>query len=350
MKTTSVSTFALSQTMRYSHSRMQVDLAKAQKEASTGLVADRGLALGAGTSRLVSLERDLERLNGLVDSNALVSTRLSATQTALKQLATTAQTFLSALTSTASGDASSATIINAAKAALGGMTSVVNSSMNGEHLFAGTNTDVRPLNDFTAAGSPSKAAFDAAFQAHFGFAQADPAAANITTAQMDAFIGGGLQTQFLGAGWQANWSNATDQAIVSRIALNETAETSVSVDNDGVRKLAMAAASIADLFSSDTLSTAAKNAMIDEAIQLVTGSLSDIAELQSQTGVVEKRVKDATDRIKTQTELFEKHILDVEGVDPYEASSRVSNLLTQIETSYALTARLQQLSLLKFLT
>jgi len=349
MKTTSVSTFALSQTMRYSHSRMQVDLAKAQKEASTGLVADRGLALGAGTSRLVSLERDLERLNGLVDSNALVSTRLSATQKSLSQLATAAQTFLSALTSTASGDASSATITNAAKAALGGMTSILNTSMNGEHLFAGTNTDVRPLNDFTAVGSPSKAAFDAAFQAHFGFTQADPAAASITTAQMDAFIAGGLQTQFLGAGWQANWSNATDQAIVSRIALNETAETSVSIDNDGIRKLAMAAAGIAGSFS-ETTSGAAKTALVDRAIALVGEALSNIAELQSQTGVIEKRVKDASDRIKTQTELFEKHILDVEGVDPYEASSRVSNLLTQIETSYALTARLQQLSLLKFLT
>ena len=31
-----------------------------------------------------------------------------------------------------------------------------------------------------------------------------------------------LEPQFLGAGWQANWSNATDQKIVSRIALNET--------------------------------------------------------------------------------------------------------------------------------
>ena len=37
----------------------------------------------------------------------------------------------------------------------------------------------------------------------------------------------------------------------------------------------------------------------------------------------------------------------MEGVDPYEASTRVADLLSHIETSYALTARIQQLSLLK---
>ena len=51
-----------------------------------------------------------------------------------------------------------------------------------------------------------------------------------------------------------------------------------------------------------------------------------------------------------QATLFEKHILDMEGVDPYEASTRVADLLSHIETSYALTARIQQLSLVKYLT
>ena len=114
---------------------------------------------------------------------------------------------------------------------------------------------MKPLDGF-AAGSPAKAAFDAAFLAHFGFSQNDPAAANITTAQMDTFITNAVEPQFLGAGWQANWSNATDQTIVSRIALNETTETSVSANNDGMRKLAMAAATISDLFAAISASPA----------------------------------------------------------------------------------------------
>ena len=47
--------------------------------------------------------------------------------------------------------------------------------------------------------------------------------------------------------------------------------------------------------------------------------------------------------------VLEKHIGGLEGIDPYEASTRISNLLTQIETSYALTARIQQLSLIDYI-
>ena len=36
-------------------------------------------------------------------------------------------------------------------------------------------------------------------------------------------------------------------------------------------------------------------------------------------------------------------------VDPYEATANVNALLTQIETAYALTARLQNLSLVNFI-
>ncbi len=349
MKTSYVSTAAMSQALRYSMLRSQSDLVTAQKEAGTGKLADTGLALGARTSQLVNFNRDLDRLNGIVDSNALVSSRLSSTQKALGQLSSTAQDFLSTLTGSASGDAVSTVTLASAKATLEALTSILNTSLNGEHLFAGINTDVKPLNSYTDPGSTAKASFDAAFLSNFGFSQSDPAAANITAAQMDSFLTNVVEPQFLGSGWQANWSNATDQKIVSRIALNESTQTSVSANNDGVRRLTMAAATISGLFSGN-LSAAAKDTLVTRAVSMVGTSISDLANLQSETGIVEKRVSDASERIQMQANLFEKHISDTEGVDPYEAATRVSDLLSQIETSYALTARIQQISLLRFLS
>ena len=347
MKASFVSSVAISQALRYSTMRTQSTLVDAQKEAATGKLADTGLALGARTAQAVSFTRDLDRLNGIVDSNALVSSRLASTQAALAQMAGTAQNFLATLTASASGDASTTVTQASAKATLEALSSIVNTSLNGEHLFAGINTDIEPLNGFDPA-SPAKAAFDAAFLSHFGFAQSDPGAANITAAQMDAFLTVAVEPQFQGSGWQANWSNAADQRIVSRIALNETTDTSVSANNDGLRKLTMAAAAIADLFSSN-LSTAGKQQLVTRAVALVGEAIGDLATLQSQTGIVQKRVTDASERIEMQATLFERHIIEMEGVDPYEASTRVSDLLSHIETSYALTARIQQLSLLRFL-
>lgn len=349
MKTTSISTAALSQSLRFSLVRAQVELTKAQKELQTGAVADTGIALGARTAQSVSLTRDFERMQGIVDSNALITGRLKITQDALKQVGAAAQAFLSTLTTASSGDATGNVAEAAARTMLGQLTGILNTSFNGEHIFAGTNTDVKPIDDFTAAGSQAKAAFDAAFQSHFGFAKTDPAAASITADQMKTFLSGAVEPQFLGAGWAANWSDATDQKIVSRITLTETSETSVSANDQGVRKLAMAAATISDLFDSD-ISQGARQALVERAFSLVTDAIGSIADLQASTGIVEKRVSDASNRLNVQVDLFERQIGDMVKVDPYEAKTRVDALLGQIEYSYALTSRLQQLSILRFIS
>ncbi|MGX8012224.1 flagellar hook-associated family protein [Mesorhizobium sp. ORM8.1] len=349
MKATGVSSAAISNALRYQQAKMQADLINATKESQTGKVADVGLALGNRTTQAVTFQRDLDRLNGIVDSNALVAARLTSTQDSLSQLSTTAQKFLSALTTGVSGDSSTNILQTAGSTALQQMTGILNTSVNGEYLFAGTNTDVKPMDDFSAAGSPAKAAFDTAFTGYFGFAQTDPAAANITAAQMDDFITTTVEPQFLGAGWQANWSSATDEQITSRISLNETTQTSVSANEQGIRKLAMAAAMVSTL-ATGNISQAAQSTLIDRAQKMVGEAIGGLTQVQSETGLAQQRVTDASDRMKTQVDLFEKHILDLEGVDPAEAATRVADLTQHIETSFALTARIQQLSLLKYLT
>lgn len=349
MKATGVSSAAISNAMRYQQAKMQTDLVNATKESQSGKVADVGLALGNRTTQAVTFQRDLDRLNGIVDSNALVTARLSSTQDSLGQISTAAQSFLSALTSGVSGDSSTNILQTAGSSALQQMTGILNTSVNGEYLFAGTNTDVKPIDDFSAAGSPAKAAFDAAFTSYFGFAQSAPAAANITAAQMDDFITTKVEPQFLGSGWQANWSSATDNQITSRISLNETTQTSVSANGQGIRQLAMAAAMVSSLMTGN-ISEAAQNTVVSRAQALVGDAIGGITQVRAETGLAEQRVSDASDRMKTQVDLFEKHILDLVSVDPAEAATRVADLTQHIETSFALTARLQQLSLLNYLT
>lgn len=348
MRTLSVSTLAQSQSLQFALQRLQAELVKRQTEMSTGQVADLGLALGARTTQALTFGRDFDRLSSIVDSNGLAASRLTATQDALTHLGDSAQKLFATLTSATSGDVSDATLQTSAEATLRSLTSILNTSFNGEHLFAGINTDVEPLSDFTVAGSSAQTGFEAAFQLHFGFAATDPAAADITAAQMDDFLENGLSQEFFGPGWEANWSTASDDGITSRIALNETAETSVSANSQGMRKLAFAAAAIAGLFETN-ISAAAKSSIIGKATSLVGETIADLANLRADVGVTQQRVSSASDRLNSQIDLFERHIADMRGIDPTEAATRISNLQTQIETAYALTARLQQLSLLNYL-
>lgn len=349
MKVNFVSTDAIRNALRYSLTKMQTELVAGQKEVQTGRVADLGLSIGVRTGKAVTLSRDIVRMETIVGTNSLVASRLTATQNALGQISEGSSTFLSALAAAASGDADQATTRQAAVSMLQSLTGIVNSSFNGEHVFAGVNTDVVPLADYFDAGTPGpKDAIDAAFLAEFGFAADDPAADAITADQMTAFLDGALQDEFFGPGWETNWSSASDQGITTRIALNETAETSVSANVEGIRKLTMAAAMVANLFSGD-LNDRALVAIADKAVKLVGEALGDIAQTQARVGFTEQRITNATERVEMQIDIFKTFLNELEGVDPYEASTRVNALISQIETSYALTARIQQLSLARLL-
>ena len=74
-----------------------------------------------------------------------------------------------------------------------------------------------------------------------------------------------------------------------------------------------------------------------------------IARVQAQAGIIEQRVATASDRLQMQIDIFRGKVSDLVEIDPYEASTRVSNLLSQIETAYTLTSRLRQLSLVNYL-
>lgn len=344
MKASFVSSSAISSALRYQTLRMQADLVKADKELVTGRVADVGLALGARTGQSVSISRDIERLKGIQDSNATASTRLSATQNALGELVKAANSLLGTLIPEESGAVDTGVVQSEATRVLETLTGLLNTSVNGEYIFAGVNTDVRPLNDFSDAGSPNRAAFDAAFSTEF-----PSGAGSITEAEMKDFLTTIVEPQFVGPGWQGNWSNATDQQIVSRISLTETAETSVSANSDGIRKLAMVTATISALYTEE-MSDDAKAAIIDWADGVITEAVTDLGAEQSKAGIAENRISSANDRIDTQIGLLTANLSDLEGVDPYEAATRVTAIETQLQVSYELTARLQQLSLLNFLT
>ena len=57
----------------------------------------------------------------------------------------------------------------------------------------------------------------------------------------------------------------------------------------------------------------------------------------------------ANGRIKAQMDILNRNINNFEQVDPLEAQTRISALETQLDMAFALTSRMQQLSLLNYL-
>ena len=153
---------------------------------------------------------------------------------------------------------------------------------------------------------------------------------------------------FLGAGWSSTLSNASDEAIVSRITLSRSMETSVTANEQGIRQSLFAAALSAN-FLDTPLSLAAKETIIDVGLQQASSSISALAGLQGLAGFAERQLMDAGARLSAQQDLFASMAEDVTSVDPHEAAVRLNALLTRLETSFALTQKIQRLSILDYL-
>lgn len=352
MKASFVSNISLQNAMRLTVSKAQKEMVQLQEETVTGRHADVGATLGAKTSRTLNLHRDLQRMESLKSTNALTTQRLAASQQALGQMseaANGAMEVLIALSGITSADQLQLAQKNIGNS-LATFTAAANTSFSGEYLFAGINSDVTPFKDYFQETPPSdaKVAFDTAFAAHFGFTQTDPAVDTITPADMQSFISG-LETSFLDdTYWQANWSNASDENMQSRVSTAETVQSSTNTNTQGMRRMALGMVLGQELLALGVTEETRK-VVSDAAIDNMGRSISGIDGERSKLGISESRVTQANVSLNAQITILSNSIKDMEGIDTYEAATRVTTLESQLSLAYKLTSRIQNLSLLNYL-
>lgn len=331
-------------------SDMQRQLMDRQREAATGRKADVGLDLGNRTHHAVSLRYDLDLNSTQKDLNGVTSAQLELTQNLLTSVGNIAHDFTSTLVGARNAVNGQDIVKQAAAQALDGLTALLNTSHDGQFVFAGINSGQSPIASYQQSPpSAAKQAIDAAFMGHFGFSQTSPMAASITKSQMDAFVDGVLSLEFSGAAWTTNWSSASDQNRTVRLDQGQTAELPVNANNEAIRDLMMSLTAAMDA-GTGNLSQGTFQALVDKTAALAGSAAGKISNVQSLMGNVQQEVSSATERITSRNNILSKEINALEGVDPYEAATRVNTLTNQLEASYALTARLSRLSLLNYLT
>ena len=227
-----------------------------------------------------------------------------------------------------------------------------NTMVNGEYLFAGTNTDVQPMTDNSAA---TNADIQSKLTAYANGLYPSPtppqtAIGSLTGAQMKSFITTTVEPMFTSdSGW-ASWSSASDQNMTSRISNSEVVETSTNANSTGMRYMALAS-TVANALTGTTpaLSQDAQNAVTDQAISYSRQAIDGLNNQASQLGLSQSRLTDANTTLNAQKTILNTNIGDLTGVDPYEASTKVNSLQTQLETAYTIVSKIQQLSLVNYL-
>ncbi len=165
---------------------------------------------------------------------------------------------------------------------------------------------------------------------------------------MQTFLDGAFSTLFDDPAWSGSWSNASSQNVRSRISTTEMATTGTNANDEAFRKLAKVFTMVADL-GIENLNDEAARAVVDTAMATVGEAIGSLTTIQANLGTAQDQVARSSERLSLQVDILNTQINALESVDPYEAATRVNSLLTQIETSYALTGRIHALTLLNYL-
>jgi flagellar hook-associated protein 3 FlgL len=361
MKTSFSSTASIQTSLRQAMAKAQNELVKANEEVTTGVHADMGVTLGATTTRNLDLTRDVMRIDTQLTTNSVAETRLSSSEEAMSTLADVGQDVLDVLTALSGSVSTLDDAQLSLDSALNTFTDVANTSVSGEYLFSGTNTDVKPITSYTEEDSTFKAAVDAEldqFLLDNGIASAETMSAE----DMDTFLTD-LEAKFNGteslsdpphtglAGadfWTTYVSGASDSNMTTRISATEVVDTSTNANSSGFRNF-MFATVVAKEFMREDIPEATRAVVTEHASNAIGKSISGINAQRSEVGMSLERVSNSNDALEAQKTIIETHLNDLQGVDAYEASTRVTSLEALLEAAYSLTSRIQQLSLVNYL-
>jgi flagellar hook-associated protein 3 FlgL len=365
MKTSFISSQAMQNSMRTTILKAQLETTKLQTELTTGRHSDLGVTLGANTARSLDLRRDVNRIDSIILVNSIATQRLEASQAALDSMAKAAAEIQLVLTSnSSSAEPTLSTVRNTISNALNNFTSFANTSVNGEFLFSGINTDIKPVEDYNEPGNPLKAAYDLELD-YFMANQVPPVGSftGLSKTQVDEFLtvmegkfnGTSLTTSpphaVADAGqdfWTTFGSNSSDINMSSRISQNEVIETSTNSNSIGMRSFFMTAIT-AMTFLVDSVDDQTREMVAHRSITSINLAISGVNQQQSKLGLSESRVSKANDALSAQKKIIDTHLIDIEGIDQYEVKTRLDMLLQQIEIAYSLTSRLQKMSLVNYL-
>ena len=349
MTPTFVSSQLLANSLVLPVQQAQAALATAMTEESTGQYADLGLQLGDQSGYELSLREQVQKLQTFTAGNSLVSTNLSTAQNALSAMSSSAQSTLSDLVAWTPGANSGATLQTMGQSALQGLIASANATSGDQYVFGGINSSVAPMADYySTPPSAAKSAVDAAFQTAFGCLPTDPAAASITSAQMQAFLGGPFASLFSGTNWTSDWSSASSANTTAEIAPGQTVTTSTNANGLAFQELAQAYTMLSE-FGGSQLSSSAQGAVASAATSLVAEGQAALTDTQTALGAVQSAVTDANSSMSSQLTLLQQQVNGLDDVDQSATAAKISSLTTQIQMAYELTARLQQLSLAQYL-
>jgi len=307
----------------------------ARQEVVTGLLADPAAALGGRVSELLGLEQSLAEIAqyreiiGLAESRAgVIQGTLDVLRNLTVDLNVSGQTALDSNLATARQSVSAA-----ARQALGAAISTLNVSFGGRRLFAGD-----------AGNTQAVAALEVFMSASVTILEAGPTAGAAYADLSVAFsVAGGLfETTF--------YTGGSGDAPATEVARGERLGFAPRADAAPVRALLRDLVTLAAAFDPDNaIPEGDRRGLAEQAIAGLRNNVAALVGMAGRVGVAEERMATVAARHQASEVALTLAYTKLAGRDQFEAAAELTQLETQLQTTYLATARLANLSLANFM-
>lgn len=310
-------------------------LDKASMEVATGQKSDLAAATQGAVDTIFAIDKRLGNLDVFTNSIDISNARSSIAQNSLDQVdQALGEISVDVLAALERDDLRSARIFTQQSSVLlNSVVGALNIQIGGQSLFAGAAFDSPALAPAEQIMSDVQAIF--------------AAAPDVTTAKND------LNTYFndpLGgfatSTYQGSTVDAPKLSIGDGVDLNPFLRADNQALRDAVRIVATSAAIAEGAFAGDE---DAQKAILTAVSQDSIVTRDEITYLRQDLGHAQSVIADTAADNAAERSALEMVRNDLTTVDPYKAATRVTELQTQLESLYLLTARLSGLSLANYL-
>ncbi|MDG4648647.1 flagellin [Roseibacterium sp. SDUM158017] len=353
-----LSTLTAAKFRRETVSDIQQRLDTAGQELSTGRRSDIHAAVGLRSSELLAVRSSAARNESFLSSNRLLANRLDTMAASMSGVRDTLQGFFEiAIANRGTPGPTVQQVSAAARAAYDQVVAQLNAPYQGAQLFSGTDSGSKALQGWQQAHAGTGLSPEGILAGIVGAGLSDAADAAAKLAEIDLVFAsanaGAPATNF-----EASFYNGTpaldalaapsprvsariDEATVLQFGVqaNDAAFTSA------LQGLAMFASVDPASFADD----GAYAVWVGAALDRVAAGIDDIIGAEGQLGTQQRTLDETMRRQQDRGDLYGRHIVLLENVDPYEAATRVTELSAQLEAAYAVTARISRLSFLDYM-
>lgn len=311
------------------------DLARLTQELSSGRKSDVGVGTTGDYMPLVGLQRSISAINAYATNIAEADLFATTMQTALDVVQTHGDELSSALLT--AGNSQNAAMIRATAADATNRFEAVISAFNAKiadrYAFAGTAVDQPALADAqviladltaSVAGQTTAAGIEAVLDTWFDT------------------VGGSFDT--------IAYTGATQTLAPIRIGEGENVNFRQRADDAEIRAVlkSFAAAALVDqgVLSGNITEQAA---LTRRSGEMILSAQSGLSVMRAAIGSSQARIASVSDMNAATLHALQMARSDIVSADPFRAASDLQATQTQLETIYAVTARLSRLSLTEYL-